>query len=167
MSFDIAFTTCRSSGTEEKINPFTGRAIAAPKAGPLSAAERKATLRFLEDHGFEAGIVQLPDGLELEVSLNEDLTGGMIFLRAATPAVFSFLFHLAEAGSYAMCPIMGDNPVIVTSAELGVLAAESQLLEPNASVHVVGDPNAIAELVCPAFGGWDAYRAKVIGESDD
>ena len=164
MSFDIAFMSCRTNGTEQKTNPVTGEMFAAPIAGPLTPKEQQAVEKLLTDHQYDAGLVRLSDGQELEVGLDDDLTGGMIFLREAAPAVFTFLFQFADAGSYVLCPIMEDNPAIVTKTKTSTSASKAQILEPDADIHVAGNPHEIAEIIGPALGDWEAYGDQAIGE---
>lgn len=167
MSFDIVFSSCRSGGTKEVVNPFTGETGTVAAAGPLTPEEKKAVQDFLAEHGYKPAVVSLPDGVLIEVNLDDDLSGGMICLRDATPDVFSFLFQLADAGNYMLCPIMEDNSAIVTTSEASQSAGDSGLLEPDAIVHIAKDPHSIAEIIYPAFGDWDAYRNRVIDESKD
>jgi hypothetical protein len=148
-------------------NPFTGKKVIAVAAGPLASEERKAVQDVLAEYSYKPAVVQLPDGKQLEVDLDDDFTGGMIILRHATPDAFSFLFKFADAGSYVLCPTMEGNPSIVTTLEASKSALASRLLEPEASVHVAEDAHSIAEIIYPAFGEWDAYRARVINELED
>ncbi len=166
MSFDVAFMSCRTSGTEEKTNPFTGETVAVPVSGPLNSKELAAVNTLFAAHDYDSGLVHVDVDFQLEISLDDDLTGGMIFLRDVTPGVFLFMYQLADAGNYVLCPIMEDNPCIVTSAEASASAAAANILEPNATIHVVDDSLGIAELIYPAFGDWDTYRRKVMGDSN-
>lgn len=161
MSFDIVFSSCRTNGSKKRTNPFTGDTVMAAVAGPLTSKEKKAVNKLLAEHDYDSGEVHLPDNVRLELQVDDDLTGGMVLLRDANPSVFSFLFRLAEAGNYVLCPIMEDNPTIVTTEEAAKSASKAHSLEANTQIQVVQDAHGIAEIIYPAFGDWNAYRKKV------
>jgi hypothetical protein len=126
---------------------------------------KKAVNKLLAENNYDSGEVHFPDNVRLEVQVDDDLTGGMIFLREANPTVFSFLFRLADAGNYMLCPIMEDNPMIVTTEEAAKTASTAHTLEADTQIHVVADAHAIAEIIYPAFGDWNAYRKKFVPDS--
>lgn len=161
MSFDIVFSSCRTSGTKKRTNPFTGETVMAAVAGPLTSKEKKAVNKLLAEHNYESGEVHLLDNVRLELQVDDDLTGGMVFLRDANPSVFSFLFRLADAGNYVLSPIMEDNPTIVTTEEAAKSASKAHTLEAT-QIQVVQDAHGIAEIIYPAFGDWNAYRKKFV-----
>lgn len=161
MSFDISFMSCRTSGTEEKEHPFSGEVVTVPVSGPLTPKERKQVNLLLTSHEYDSAVVQLAPDVYLEVSVDDNRTGGMIFLRNATPAEFQFLYDLADAGSYILCPVMEGNPWIATSHE-ALESGWSAHLDPGTAIHVVNSPLDLAEIIYPAFGDWDAYRRRVV-----
>ena len=165
MSFDIVFLSCRSNGTKERTNPMTGKKVKVAAAGPLTSKEKTAVDNLLTKHNYDSGQVHLPDNVRLEIQFDDDLAGGMIFLRDAKPTVFSFLFHFAEAGSYVLCPLMDYNPTIVTTGEAAKSARNAPTLKSNSHIQVAADANAIAEIIYPAFGDWNAYRKKFVPDS--
>jgi hypothetical protein len=165
MSFDIVFSSCRTNGTKERTNPFTGKTVMAAVAGPLTSKEKKAVNKLLAEHNYDSGQVHLPENVRLEIQFDDDLTGGMISLRDAKPTVFSFLFRFADAGHYVLCPIMEDNPTIVTTEEAAKSASKALTLEATTHIHVATNANEIAAIIYPAFGDWNAYRKKFVPDS--
>jgi hypothetical protein len=115
MSFDIVFLSCRTNGTQERTNPFTGKTVKAAVSGPLTSKEKKAVNKLLAEHHYDSGQVHLPDNVGLEIQVDDDLTGGMVFLRDANPTVFFLLvsprgrWQLHAVPNYARQPCDRDH----------------------------------------------------------
>jgi hypothetical protein len=60
---------------------------------------------------------------------------------------------------------MQDNPAIVTTEEAAKSVSKAHSLEANTDIRLAADAHAIAEMIYPAFGDWNAYRKKFVPDS--
>jgi hypothetical protein len=165
MSYDLMLSgSHRSESPVRRKNPLTGQDVEfySHTLNEIELRDAKSVLsRYgATDAGDRRQVVQLPDGVRLEVTVGskEDGERGAWSLqfRTFSKDATKFLFELASAGNFN---VASDDVSVATSA-----AVKERLKETEPACVVAGSAEEMGVLLKDGFKAWQAYAKQVKGE---